>query len=197
MDLLTARTIAEAEAWFLVRPCPGCGQGPWQLVRQSTPAPADPRLVMRAGCMQCDHQETVRFAVDQPDLPEEPWQVNPTDQPSELIDLAGWVGLFYGYLDQASRQTDKTRTRKLGYRAAVCLAEALKFYSDDDELPGEEAFFTRRGRRAYHEHTENFARQKLRDMQSRLPALDTMQDRLEQDQARRTRRRRWWQFWKS
>ena len=46
----------------------------------------------------------------------------------------------------------------------------------------------------YHDaDAAKFTRQRLRDMQARLPSLETMQSRLERD---RRPPKRWWQFWK-
>jgi hypothetical protein len=193
-----ASTLAEIDASFLVRPCPACAQGPWQVTRPESLAHPGTPVEVEATCRHCGHREQFTFRVANPMDPDLPWQVNPTDEPSRLIDLAGWMGLFYGFLERASRAGDKAESRRLGYKAAVCLAEALKFYGPDDELPGPEAFFTDSGAEAYRRHTEKFARQKLRDMQARLPALDTMESRLARDaEARRPGpKRKWWQFWK-
>lgn len=120
--------------------------------------------------------------------------INPTPQPSRVVDLAQWLSLFYLLVESAAAEPSRPAVRQMGYQAALCLAEALKFYSDN-ELPPETAFFTPSSSQAFREHPSNFARQKLRDMQSRLPAMPAMARRLQRD-AQGLRPRRGWRFWR-
>ena len=119
--------------------------------------------------------------------------INLTDRPSRLIDLAQWLGLFYHFLETADRQSAPADIRKMGFYAALCLEEALKFYSDN-ELPPESAFFTPTSQEAFRQHPEKFARQRLKDMRGRLPAIPKMVRRVDMD--RQKAGKRWWQFWR-
>ena len=143
----------------------------------------------------CGSEQTFRFLCesDPPESGPDQERINPTDRPSRIVDLAQWLSLFYMLAESAASKRDKTATRQAGFAAALCLAEALKFYGDN-ELPPVSAFFGSNSMAAFHEHPANFARQKLRDMQARLPALNTMAEHIEKD--RHARRKRWWQFWK-
>ena len=196
-DPLTAASLAEVETYLQVHPCPACQQGPWRAELPEAMSGVDPRLTVPARCLHCGREQALQFVVRNPQIrPDDPTApINPDPEPSRIVDLAQWLGLFQTYLEQASRHPDKGQARWLGYRAKLCLGEALKFYDDDDQLPAESAFFSDASRQAYRRHTERFARQRLRDLQARLPSLETMQSRLNLDQRPRPRRR-WWQLWR-
>ncbi|HOF18618.1 MAG TPA: hypothetical protein PK082_06890 [Phycisphaerae bacterium] len=190
-DRLQARTFNEVRYYLLVTPCPQCGKGPWEI--DSDDAGGGQHLVV-AHCRNCRHAERFRVDCEHPDAGGEP--INPSDEPSRLIDLSQWMSLFYLLLEQASRATPKAQARLLGYRAALCLAEALKFFPLGELTPPESAFFSPAGRTAFREHPENFARPRLLDMQSRLPALPKMAGSVRRDRAADRPRRPWWKFWK-
>ena len=193
-EALSARTLNEVRCFFLVQRCGACGKGP---LTAPLPAGGGYRgpLTVAARCQGCHHEQAYDFTVEQAVGSQRPASdvINPTDEPSRIIDLAGWLGLFYMLLTLADRQEAPGR-RLLGHQAALCLGEALKFYGDD-ELPAVSAFFSDESQQAFREHPEKFARQRLRDMQAKLPSLSAMQERLVQD--RRATRRRWWQFWRA
>jgi hypothetical protein len=179
----------------MVSPCASCGKGPWIVDAPEVPSAAGRPTTIRAHCKGCQtsREFTFVFAHDLPaDAPAE--TINPSPAPSEIVDLAQWMSLFYHLVEASSSQPDRPEARRLGYRAALCLAEALKFY-EDDELPPDTAFFARSSLESYREHPEKFARQRLRDMQAKLPSLEQMESRLARDE--RGTRRRWWQFWKA
>lgn len=203
---LQAHSWAEVHYYLMVTPCPDCGRGPWRAspVTRGDPEGAD----VAATCEACGRAETFRFAAPPPGpaagqaAPGVAEPVNPTGEPSRIIDLGQWLSLFFLFLQSANREPDKATVRRLGYQAAQCLDEALRFYGDD-EVPPPHAFFTETSRRAFREHPERFARQRLRDMRSRLPALPRMIERLAQDRTRardaadavQRMRRPWWKFW--
>jgi hypothetical protein len=191
---LRAHTANEARYYLMVTPCEACGEGPWE-VDETREAPAGGVTAVRAVCRRCQASREFRFVCER-DVPpggSDAEMINPTDEPSGIIDLGQWLSLFYLLVESASSERSRAATRRIGYRAALCLAEALKFYTADDELPPEEAFFSEATKRIYREHPENFARQRLRDMQAKLPTLGAMARRISLDHARR---RRWWQFWR-
>ena len=198
-DALPASTLNEVKYYLMVRPCGGCGKGSWEL-DESAQIVGDgegaiDELRTGATCKACGHRETFAFAIDHQLPPEGPAAdlINPGDAPSRLIDLAQWLSLFYLLLEKATSQSLPAETRRLSYQASLCLAEALKFYTDN-ELPPESAFFGEATLESFRRHPEKFARQRLRDMQSRLPSKPKMTRRLERD--RRVATRKWWQFWR-
>ncbi|GAG20851.1 unnamed protein product, partial [marine sediment metagenome] len=119
--------------------------------------------------------------------------ISPTAEPSKIIDLAQWLSLFYMLAESAAEGDSPVATRRRGYQAALCLAEALKFYGDD-QLPPASAFFTPATAEVFRQHPERFARQRLRDIQAKLPALSTMAGHVDRDEG--AAKKRWWQFWR-
>jgi hypothetical protein len=190
---LQAYTVNEAHYYLMVTACRECGKGPWLIEETKQQAQASDTVTISAKCKNCharsDFMFTCQHAV--PASGAEAEIVNPGDEPSRIIDLGQWLSLFYLLVESASKAPSRPETRRLGYRAALCLAEAMKFYSDN-ELPGEEAFFSPLTARAFREHPESFARQRLRTMQAKLPMLGAMARRVVHDQ----QTRRWWQFWR-
>ena len=196
---LPAHSLAEAHLYLKVTPCGECSKGPWEVAGE--PAGDGDRRTLAARCHHCGAAQEFTFQCDRAraapgleDLPVEP--INPTDQPSRIIDLGQWISLFYHLLESADRTPDKIEARRLGFEAAQCLDEALKFYGDD-ELPARSCFFADASRQAFAEHPEKFARQRLRDMRVRLPDLRAMARRVAEDGRGHPARRRWWRFWKA
>lgn len=152
-------------------------------------------ITAQTHCEHCGREESFTFRYDgEPDQTTDAAEViNPTDSPSGIVDLAGWLSLFHMFVEAAAASDDKLVARRDGYRAALCLAEALKFY-DDNELPDESAFFSDETKGGYRQHPEEYARQKLRDMQARLPALSRMARVVQKDT--HTAKPKWWQLWK-
>ena len=192
------RAFTRNEVWYYLRvtPCPSCGHGPWHIERED--ADADRRhLTLRCRCGGCGREmcRTFEIATAPPEQAGALAEViNPTDEPSRLIDLAQWVALFYRLLERAAGGGSKAETRRAGFQAALCLGEALKFYAEGAEQPPASAFFSDASCRAAREHPERFERRRLLDLQGRLPALHVMAANVQRDQ--RHGRRRWWQFWR-
>jgi hypothetical protein len=190
---LQAYTLNEARCYLHVTACEACGAGPWEL----DPPRTDPAglTTIAATCHACSRRATFAFRIahDVPPTGPEAETLNPTDQPSRIIDPGQWLGLFYLRLEMASGGTSKAESRREGFRASLCLGEALKFY-EDDELPPEAAFFAEASRAAFREHPSKFARQRLRDMRAKLPTLEVMAANLARDERRQ--RRKWWQVWR-
>lgn len=195
-ERLPARTVAEATYYLLATACPHCGKGPLRPLRQEADDADGETTRIVARCGHCAAEEEYLFACP-PDAgathdPVVREIINPSDEPSRLVDVAQWIGLFHRLIAQASAAEDTAETRRLGYRAALCLTEALKFYAGDEELPPDSAFFSPAGLEAFREHPDKFTRRRLRDMRDRLPSLSTMAEGV----ARDARPRRWWEFWK-
>jgi len=177
----------------MVTPCASCGKGPWEIDTAEGPDPADAQMVIRAHCRQCNTTREFQFVCEL-EIPEgDPESVNPSAESSRIIDLGQWLSLFYLLVESAAKEDAPTATRRTGYRAALCLAEALKFYGDD-ELPPRSAFFTETSASAFSEHPKKFAKQKLRDMQSKLPPIAKMARRVARDGE--SPRPKWWRFWR-
>ncbi len=203
-DALVAHSLAEAYLYLMATPCGSCGKGPlrgsggeWHagarvdasarsttLSSERPPAaegarsPGDEWIVsVTASCDACQAADTHLFR-----LPEGPgsyafdeWPVvNPTDEPSRIIDVAQWITLFRMLTEAGDRETEKTKTRHLNIEAAQCLEEALKFYDEvGNDLPPREAFFQDASRRRLKDSPEQFSRQRLMDLRAKLPIPST------------------------
>lgn len=195
---LAAHSLAEVYLYLMVTPCRECGRGPLRggdarAVRQDWGL----GLVVDVACGTCQAQTRPMFEVPPDQLaaakklpPDAVATVNPTDQPSQIIDVAGWVTLFKVIVERAAKTGDKVEARKLGYEAAQCLEEALKFYDDDNDLPPDSAFFSEASRRRYRDHPDKLARSRLINLRAKLPTLDAMEKQLAH-----TRKKRWWKPW--
>jgi len=178
----------------MVASCPACGRGPWEAQEQSPAPPAGEVASLQARCRHCGVSRQLRFVLDHDCTPgtPEPLAINPTSQPSRIIDLGQWLALYYLFADSAARQ-EEPRGRLAQLRAALCIEEALKFYGDD-ELPPASAFFTAANRESFRQHPAGYARQKLRDMRSRLPATTAAPAPSDRPGPAAPRRR--WRFWR-
>ncbi|MCK4601561.1 MAG: hypothetical protein KAU28_03795 [Phycisphaerae bacterium] len=167
-DLVKARSSNEFRYYLLVTACEVCGVGPWDLVSvDGQPTPHQPRCA-QVTCQHCKADREMKFVSEfEPPDPDSPC-ISPIDQPSEIIDVDLWLGLAYWLIGQADRESGP-ESHQHQIRASLCLAEALKFYNEDDELPPAEAFFTDLTTRAFTEHPQSFARQRVRDLAAKLP----------------------------
>lgn len=134
-------------------------------------------------------------------------QINPSQEPSHAIDLGQWLILFEMIVRAADRQTNPVESRRLGYEAAQCLEEALKFYPlGDSDWPEESAFFHDWTLDRFRRHRHRFARTRLVELRRKLPTLTQMELRLigKPDQIVKeigtvgtsSARRPWWAFWR-
>jgi hypothetical protein len=109
-----------------------------------------------------------------------PWeleaaQLNPTDEPSQVIDVAGWLTLCTWVSDEARLATEQGRdpagrslARRMRLVAGACLEEALKFFDEDNDLPPDEAFFGAEAKRQFWERPELFTRQHIANLRFSL-----------------------------
>jgi len=95
--------------------------------------------------------------------------VNSTNEPSRILDIAQWLTLFRMMTEAAGKELNKPAARRLSLEAAQCLDEALKFFEEDNDLPTKDAFFHDGSRERFHEHPEQFSRQRLLHLRSKLP----------------------------
>jgi len=191
---LQAHSINEVDYYLMVTACPKCGKGPWETDTTGPSDAASNLAIVRAHCTHCRARKTFTATWDYDLADEGPQaeQINPSPEPSRIIDLGQWVSLFALMIESAASAEDRVQARLVGYRAALCLSEALKFYGDD-QLPPESAFFSDDSIEAFRNAPERYARQRLRDMQGKLPKLDTMASNVSRDQRGK---RKWWRFWR-
>jgi hypothetical protein len=188
---LPARTAAEVRCFLRVACCRTCG-GPLEAAADGVGSPRpDETLSVAVRCKRCNASRTLRFIID-PGLDAAGEVINPTDEPSRIIDLSQWLGLYQTFTEAAGAAPDPAEAHRLAERAYRCLAEALKFYGEDD-LPPETAFFSEDSAVAFRRNPVTFARQHLRDMQARLPTAHTDAG---DAPAAATRRKRGWEFWR-
>ena len=194
-------SVAEAYLLLMVTPCGACGKGPLQAANhEELDLDGTPGRKVLARCQACGNEETFEFDLGQIDpaeaadvsgLP----RINPTDQPSRAIDLAQWLTLFEAIVRAADQQSDPAESRRLGYEAAQCLEEALKFYpAGDAEWPEESAFFHDWTLSRFREHKHVYARTRLVELRGRLPSLARMERAFSARPG--TSRKRWWAFWR-
>ena len=189
---LRAYSLNELTYYLLLTPCSACGKGPRELA-DIPPLQPGTVLCLPTRCRHCRTCDSLGAILDHAPSSQTNQTINPTDKPSRIVDPGQWLSLFYMLIESASAETSKPATRLKGLQAALCLAEALKFYGDD-ELPPASAFFTSQSMETFRQHPEKFARQRLRDMQAKLPALSVMAGNVALD--RYHNQRRWWQLWK-
>ncbi len=199
---IKVHSVAEAYLLLMVTPCAACGKGPFEAAsHEAIDFDGTHGRKMLARCKACGGEQTFFFdlgdvdaadAAGTPGLP----RINPSDQPSRAIDLAQWLMLFEGIVRAADQTTDRQESRRLGYEAALCLEEALKFYPPGDaEWPDESSFFWDWTLARFREHRHIFARTRLIELRGRLPSLGRMEQSLAGGQAR-PHKHPWWAFWR-
>ena len=180
-DPLRAHTPRELAFFLEVVPCARCGRGPLEVGERrggGVPHPGEPEAI-RTRCHSCKAQRT--FHVE--------WTDASPDQPSEIVDLAQWVGLYFQYADRMDKAPAPADARDAATRAAACLAEALKFYGDD-EMPPESAFWADPSREAFDSNPAMFARTHLRELRAMLPVAGAAAERPGHN------RKTWWKLWR-
>ena len=163
---LEALSLDEVGCFLAVTPCPHCHTGPLTL---DTPNEST------VTCQSCKATLTLDYTIEYP-LPDDtnpsiPY-INPTDEPSQVVDLNQWLGLAYLHAEAAaSHRVSSAEHHSRQLWAAACLTEALKFYPKDADHPPEDACWTETSRRALAEHPNSFSREILMGMRTKLPPL--------------------------
>jgi hypothetical protein len=191
---VTVHSVAEAYLYLMTLHCPTCGRGPVRETGELTRhQEAEGGWTLDASCGTCKSSCTVHFQINPMPTREEAQsgRINTTSQRSQAIDLLGWLTLFQNILTASQMQENRQTGRELAHEAAQCLDEAMKFYDADNELPGEDAFFTDESLRRYREQPQHFSRSKWRERRMKLP------DATVKTQGARKSNPRWWQFWRS
>ena len=134
-------------------------------------------------CAACGDVATVTFQfpgtpVEDTEVHGGEGEVNPSQEPSRILDVGQWIVLFRMNSDAASQGVDKTRARRLGLVAAQCLEEALKFYDDpENDLPPSEAVFKTATRDRLRQAPQQFSRRRLIELRAKLPHSSAMRSR--------------------
>lgn len=176
----------------MVCSCRACGKGPWIIDQADTPKEPRKITTVTAHCSFCHAIRDFSFTCAHIPPEDQDQCINPTDSPSRIIDLGQWLSLHALMLDEAASADSPHAAHRSAYQARLCLAEALKFYGDD-ELPDKSAFFSHTSDLAFRKHPESFARQKLRDMLATLPAMHRTQPTGHKQPP--AEGHKWWQFW--
>ncbi len=172
---LVAHSLAEAYLYILATPCASCGRGPLrgseaELANDDGEACA---VSIAVTCGSCQGLTRLRFRLPTPPEPIPAQQapvVNPTAEPSQILDPGQWLTLFRMLAETAGHEASKSGARRLALEAAQCLDEALKFYNDEDnDLPPVEAFLGKDSRARFKAHPEQFSRRRLLHLRSKLP----------------------------
>lgn len=179
---LQAHSIVEIQLYLRIAACNRCGKGPLRCDHQAgkpaLPVDAlgspDPPAALNLSCTACGTSWLQPIELLGPPTSNESnglLEINPTSEPSHIIDLGQWLVLVSLLADEAGREPDRVRTRELRISAARCLDEALKFFTDaENDLPPPEAFFHEASRERFHDSPEQFSRQRIAGMKSNLPS---------------------------
>ncbi len=192
MKPLSAHSILEAHLYVMLQACPQCASGPLAVSDDETEEEhIDSIIRLDCACPACGEKAAYRFRIDSRWAVEsEPPLINPTDESSKLIDVAQWLTLYHTIIARTKEAPDRTASRIEAYQAAMCIAEALKFYEPDNDLPPASAFFSDQAREQARAHPAFFARDKLLSLQGGLPDLRASQAVTSSKSARK-----WWKFW--
>lgn len=204
---IPVHSVQEEYFYMMVNPC-DCG-GAWFPADQHI-EPADDRVRHRveAKCSRCGKERGFPFELPgeaRPDGPTQVREINPTDEPSRAVDLAGWLDLAQFYLKRIEDLSDNVRKAQSLLDARLCLEEALKFYGPEDEGPPPEALWSKESRKKARRQAETFRRETVEKMLERIPPKDRLErvdapiqkefeSGLRAEAGRRARRR--WKFWK-
>ena len=168
-----AHSRMEVSFYLKVTPCDNCGRGPL--------APADPDSLsgslpfesLAIRCEACGLASTlpVKVASLRDAIAHEVPVVNPTPEPSCLLDVGQWLVLYSMLMEEGKRTEDRVRGRYLALQAAQCLEEAVKFYDDDEnDLPPREAFTCDASRERFRDAPAQFSRRRLQGLRAKLPS---------------------------
>ena len=180
-------SLTEASLVVMLATCESCNGLVWPRLTEATGPDADHRMILPVTCLACEHTGRITFDTSRLDAAEaagglqawaDQWEagqappINPTEAPSQAIDVAGWLALHSRLSRSATAlagTADRRLIRQVQIQTGDCLGEAMKFYDADNDLPPEDAFFTDAARRQFREHPDLFLRQRLVDLRMKLP----------------------------
>lgn len=192
--VVPVHSVAEAYLYLMVTPCRICGKGPLRQDGDITKTDsAKAPWSLKTTCDSCNERDAYEFTIDPPPTREEAQSsiINPTTKRSSAIDILGWLTLFRSILNAAGKEQNKETGRQLAYEASQCLDEALRFYADGEELPGEDAFYSESALQRFRSHPQEFAKSKWRERRLKLPDM-----RVKTRSGDGPTSKRWWQFWR-
>ncbi len=192
MEPRSAHSILEAHLYVMLQVCAKCDAGSLEVVGRNTEEHhIDDIIRLDCACPGCGEKAACRFRIDsRRAAASKPPVINPTDEPSQLIDVAQWLTLYHMCIARSKEAPNRTDSRSEAYQAALCIAEALKFYEPDNDLPPAAAFFSDQARQQARAHPAFFARDKLLSLQGGLPDLRATQAVTDSASAPK-----WWKFW--
>jgi len=179
-DPLPIHSLAEARLYLRIKPCSACGDGPLIADPAGVQYHADEHLLsVPATCKACSQNNATGFdtaQIETCDLTNSNWEeipagqiINATDNPSRIIDIAGWLTLFTLLETEANSAGAPEKARQIHLCAGECIDEALKFFEPQNDLPPVNAFFSKNSRRQFRDRPERFIRQHLIDIRNKLP----------------------------
>jgi rRNA maturation protein Nop10 len=210
---LVAHSLAEAHFYLMVKTCEHCGQGPLRSaasLREPGRGEGLAMVTLQAKCSHCGEESWFLFEIPEPGVEGGAGtaghrrRINPTEEPSRILDVPQWVTLYQIVVNAADRMADKSESRELRFDAAECLDEALRFYQADSDLPPPEALFSDQSRQRLKDHPELYIRQALlakrevlpsRDANFQLPTLGKG-GTPDSSGSPAPAGRRWWRFWR-
>ena len=177
MDLLVAHSLNEAYLYLMVTYCSACGEGPLiggggRVVETDETRQRDKTTAIDVTCKSCTADHTYTFIIPE-DLarldPDRPNRINPTVEPSKIVDVAQWITLYRILCEAADKERNRSKARIIRIEAGFCLEESLKFYGEESELPPDAAFFHDSSRERLKKNPETFSRSRLIHLLASLP----------------------------
>lgn len=173
---LLAHSLSEVTFFLRGASCTSCGRGPLgggESVREEGAGAGGVTLTVETVCHECGSAAVLQFLVTAPPGEHvnafDPPLVNPTEDPSRILDVGQWIMLSRVLTEEASAAKEKGAGRRLALQAAQCIEEALKFYEDDNDLPPPGATFTDATRRRLREAPDQFSKRRLIELRAKLP----------------------------
>jgi hypothetical protein len=167
-----ARSVAEADLYLSLRPCPNCGST-GQVVQGFAEGTVEGDEVrwLAARCPNCAeiHRYPFRFPAE-PATPVDGHQRFGGDEPSELLDPGQWLLLADAMLeDVPERPGELSAQRRQQFREQVDVAvaaveEALKFLAEGEDSVSAFAFWSEPGHRLFTAQPWMFEREWLADL---------------------------------
>lgn len=178
MPIARIHSLVEVHLYTALLPCRACSRRGFVIVRTEVREnESGCVLAATASCGKCAEEMPLEFDAGlcesshlRPECVRRiPVEINPTGRPSELLDVVQWLTLYRMAVDSLDFPPDRKLIRASLIEAGQCLAEALRFYDADSDIPPAASFFRADSLERFREHPELFARQRLLELASALP----------------------------